>query len=108
MKAFVESTQAQDESQGHFFKARTLETYWGKSYIKCYHFCLQYKNYFKISGTTKINCILFAALFFHSFISFKRVQHKRRHKNAISIMWSEFKTFFQKNFGSFQAFINRI
>ena len=43
MKAFVESTQAQDREQAkprkQPFKARSPETYSGKSYMDCYHFC---------------------------------------------------------------------
>ena len=42
MKVFMETTQAQvlAEVQERPLKPRTPETYWGKSHIKYYHFCL--------------------------------------------------------------------
>ena len=50
----------------------------------------------------------FAASFLHGTISLKWAQHKRRHQSAILIIWSEFKTFFRKDLGNSQAFINNI
>ena len=41
MKVFMETTQARDQLEPRecSLKAKTLETYYGKSYINCYHFC---------------------------------------------------------------------
>ena len=43
MKVFLETTQAQTQilaqPQEQSLKARSLETYSGKSHIDCYHFC---------------------------------------------------------------------
>ena len=110
MKVFIEITQAWAlvEPQEYLLKAKTLETYWGKSHMKCYHFCQQCKDHFKISGVTGINRILFAASFLCGSISLKWTQHKRRYESAILITWSEFKAFFRKDLGSFQAFIDSI
>ena len=55
-----------------------------------------------------MNCIPFAASFFRGSISIRWAQHKRRHKNATPITWSNFKTFLQKDLGSLQAFIDSI
>ena len=75
MKAFVESTQARDREQAkpweQPFKARSSETYSGKSYINCYHFYQQCEDYFKTSGATGMNYTLFAVLFFRGTISLK-------------------------------------
>ena len=89
MKVFMETTQAQAqalaEPQEQPLKARTLETYWGKSHIECYHFCQQCEDHFKISGATRMNCTSFAASFFRSSISIRWAQHKCRHKSATPI-----------------------
>ena len=86
MKMFIKMTQVQAEPQKRPLKARTLKTNWGKSYMKCYHFCQQCEDYFEILGATGMNCTLFAALFFHSPISIKWAQHNRHHTRATSIM----------------------
>ena len=41
MKVFMETTQVQAlaERRERPLKARTPETYWGKSHMECYHFC---------------------------------------------------------------------
>ena len=41
MKVFMETTQAQAlaEPPECLLKAKTPETYWGKSHMECYHFC---------------------------------------------------------------------
>ena len=43
MKVFMETMQAQVQALAEpwerLLKARTPETYWGKSYMECYHFC---------------------------------------------------------------------
>ena len=67
-------------------KTKTLETYWGKFHMECYHFCQQCKDYFKISNTTRMNHTLFTASFFYGSISIKWAQYKYRYKNAILIM----------------------
>ena len=112
MKVFMETMQAQAqalaEPQKRPLKARSLKTYLGKSHMDCYHFCQQCENHFKISGATKMNRISFTASFFCGTISLRWAQHKRRHQSAIPITWSEFKTFFQKDLGNSQAFIDNI
>ena len=112
MKAFVESIQAQDRKQAEPqkwpLKARSLETYSKKFHMDCYHFCQQYEDHFKTSGTIGMNCTPFAVLFLRSTINLRWAQYKRRHQGATPITWSEFKTFLRKDFGNFQAFINNI
>ena len=112
MKVLMETTQArhqeQLEPQEHLLKAKTLETYFRKSHIDCYHFCQQCKNYFKISSITGINHIPFATTFFRDTISLRGAQHKHHYKSVTLIIQLEFKSFLQKNLGDFQIFIDSI
>ena len=110
IKVFMGTTQAQAlaESWERSLKTRTAETNWGKSYMECYHFCQQCDNHFETSGTTGMNRRPFAASFLRGSISLRWAQHKRRHKSATPITWSEFKVFLRKDLGSFQAFIDNI
>ena len=112
MKVFMETTQAEAQALAERreppLKARTSETYSGKSHMDCYHFCQQYEDYFEISGVTGINPTLFAATFLHGPISLRWAQHKWRHKRATPITWSKFKAFLRKDFGSSQTFIDSI
>ena len=55
-----------------------------------------------------MNYTLFIITFFHSTVNLRWAQHKRCHKSATLITLLEFKTFLQKDFGNFQAFINSI
>ena len=109
-RVFMEMTQAQAlaEPWKRLLKARTPEIYWSKSHMKCYHFCQQYENRFKTSGAIEMNRIPFAASFLCGFINLRWAQHKRRHKSATPITWSEFKAFLRKDLRSFQAFIDSI
>ena len=108
----MEITQAQaqvlTEAQECTFKARTPETYSGKSHMDCYHFCKQCKDYFETSDAAEINCIFFAAIFLRGPISLKWAQHKRCHKCATPITWLKFKAFLRKDLGSSQVFIDSI
>ena len=112
MKVFMETTQAQAqalaEPRERPLKARTPETYWGKSHMECYHFCQQCEDHFETSGATGMNCTPFAASFLRGSISLRWAQHKCRHKSATPITWLKFKAFLQKNLGSSQAFIDNI
>ena len=110
MKVFMETTQAQAqaEPQKQPLKARSPETYSGKSHMDCYHFCQQCEDHFETSGATGMNCIPFAASFLRGTISLRWAQHKRHHQSTTSITWSEFKTFLQKDLGNSQAFIDNI
>ena len=110
MKVFIETTQAQvlAKPQERLLKARTPETYWGKSPIECYHFCQQCEDHFETFGATGTNCTPFTASFLRGFINVRWAKHKRRHKSATPIIWSEFKAFLQKDSGSSQAFIDSI
>ena len=94
MKVFMKTTQtkaqALAEPREHPLKARTLETYSGKSHIDCYHFCQQCKDYFETSGTTGMNCTSFAATFLRGAINLRWAQHKQCYKCATPITWSEF------------------
>ena len=101
-------TQVQTKPWERPLKAKTPETYWDKSYMECYQFCQQCEDYFKTLAITKINCIPFATSFFCGTISIRWAQHKRHHKNTTPITWSDFKTFFQQDYGSSQAFIDSI
>ena len=55
-----------------------------------------------------MNCTSFTTTFLRGPISLRWIQLKRRYKCITPIIWSEFKAFLQKDFGSFQAFINSI
>ena len=87
MKVFMETTQAQAlaEPRERSLKARTPETYWGKSHMECYHFCQQCEDHFETSAATGPNHTPFAASFLHGSISLRWAQHKRRHKRATPI-----------------------
>ena len=86
MKVFMETTQAQaTEPRERPLKARTPETYSGKSHMDCYHFCQQCEDYFETSGATGMNRTPFAATFFRGAISLRWAQHKRRHESATPI-----------------------
>ena len=78
MKVFIEITQARDrrqlEPQERLLKARTLETYSGKSHMGCYNFCQQFNDHFETSDATRMNCIFFAATFLRSSISLRWAQ----------------------------------
>ena len=95
MKVFMETTQARDqlEPREHPLKAKTPETYSGKSHMDCYHFCQQCEDYFETSGATRMNRIPFAATFLCGAISLRWAQHKQRDERATFITWSEFKAF---------------
>ena len=110
MKVFMETTQIQAlaKSRKRSFKARTPETYWGKSHMECYHFCQQCEDHFETSGATGMNRTPFAASFLRGSISLRWAQHKRRHESATPITWPEFKAFLRKDLGSSQAFIDSI
>ena len=110
MKVFRETTQAREqlEPRERPLKARTSETYSGKSHINYYYFYQQCEDYFETSSATRMNRNLFAATFFRGVISPRWAQHKRRHKHATFITWSEFKAFLQKDLGNSQAFIDSI
>ena len=103
MKVFMETTQAQAlaEPRERPLKARSPETYSGKSHMDCYHFCQQCEDHFETSGATGMNRTPFAASFLRGTISLRWAQHKRRHQSATPIMWSEFKTFLRKDLGNF-------
>ena len=73
-----------------------------------YHFYQQYKDHFETSGVTGMNCTPFTASFLRSTISLRWAQYKRRYQSVTLITWSEFKTFFRKDLGNFQAFIDNI
>ena len=89
MKMFMETTQAQVQAlakpRERPLKARTSESYWGKSHMECYHFCQQWEDHFETSGAIRMNCTPFAALFLRGFISIRWAQHKCRHESATPI-----------------------
>ena len=65
IKVFMETVQAQAQAEPRErpLKARSPETYSGKSYMDCYHFCQQCEDHFETSGATGMNCTPFAASF---------------------------------------------
>ena len=75
MKVFMETTQAQAqalaEPRERPLKARTPETYSGKSHMNWYHFCQQCEDYFETSGAIGMNRILFVATFLRGAISLR-------------------------------------
>ena len=81
MKMFMETTQGRNqlELQERPLKARTPETYSGKSHMDCYYFYQQCEDYFETSETTGMNCTPFAATFLRDSISLRWAQEKRRH-----------------------------
>ena len=89
IKVFMEMIKAQPQvltkPQEWLLKIWTPKMYWDKSHIECYHFCQKCEDYFEISSAIKMNCIPFAASFFHGTISFKWAQHQHYHQNATLI-----------------------
>ena len=75
MKVFMKTTQTQvqalAEPRERPLKAKTPETYWGKSHMECYHFYQQCEDYFETLGTTGMNRTPFAALFLCGSISLR-------------------------------------
>ena len=108
IKMFMVTLQVQAEPWERPLKAKTPEIYWSKSHIECHHFCQQCEDYFKTSGTIRMNCTAFVALFFRSSMNIRCAQYKHRYKSATPITWSIFKAFFQKDLGSSQTFIDSI
>ena len=78
MKVFIEMTQARDqlEPRERPLKAKTPETYSGKSHIDYYHFCQQCEDYFETSGATGMNCTPFATTFLRDAINLRWAQYK--------------------------------
>lgn len=50
-------------------KAKLSDVYCGKSYIECYNFCQQCKNYFANAGAKGPNGILFTPFFLRNYIN---------------------------------------
>ena len=73
IKVIMEMIQAWDQLEPWKcpLKARTPETYSGKSHMDCYHFCQQCENYLKASVATRINYTPFATTFFRDDISLR-------------------------------------
>ena len=75
MKVFIEIMQAQAqalaEPRERPLKARTPETYFGKSHMNCYYFCQQCEDYFETSGVTGMNHTPFATTFLRGAISLR-------------------------------------
>ena len=84
------------------------DIYHGKSYIDCYNFCQQCKDYFATAKAMRLIRIFFAASFFRDQISFYWQQYKRKQDtdSAISVMWDKFKAFFCYSLGDSQAFMD--
>ena len=57
------SLQASKGGSGDNLKAKTSDVYHNRSYMECYNFCQQYKDYFAICGATRLNQIPFVAFF---------------------------------------------
>ena len=51
-------------------KAKSLDVYFGKSYMECYNFCQQYEDQFATAGVKGPNRILFATSFLRDRINF--------------------------------------
>ena len=75
MKVFIKTMQAQAqalaEPRERPLKAKTPETYWGKSHIECYHFYQQCEDHFETSGATGMNRTPFAASFLRGSINLR-------------------------------------
>ena len=71
MKTTQAQTQALVEPRERPLKARTPETYWGKSHMECYHFCQQCEDCFKTLGATGMNRTPFTASFLRGSISLR-------------------------------------
>ena len=88
-------------------KAKILDIYFRKSYMDCYHFCQQCKDYFKTTGATGSNRTSFMALFPHGKINFQWHQHWKQLR-GVFVPWEEFKAFFRKNLGDSRFFVDTI
>ena len=61
---------ASEKLRDKLLKARSLDAYCKKSYIDCYNFCQQNKDYYATNGATKANKIPFTMYFFQDRINF--------------------------------------
>ena len=61
-------------------KAWFLDLYYGNSYLDCYCFCQQCKDYFKTAGANGPNRVLFTTLFFRRAMVQQWHQQKHRSK----------------------------
>lgn len=78
MKTYMESVRnpssIHTELRERALKARFPDHYFGKSHMKCYHFCQQFKDYFDTARTTSSNRTSFVASFHYGSISFRWTQ----------------------------------
>ncbi len=89
-------------------KAKTLDVYHGKFYIKCYNCCQQCEDHFATCGAIKPNQIPFTVSSLRDQINFHWQQYKRKLKaeSSVPISWDEFKAFFQKALGDSRVFVD--
>lgn len=113
MRAYLKFNQRLSQplaERKRLVKAKVLDVYHSRSYMECYHFCQQCKDYFETVEAIGANQFLYAALFLYGNISVRQTQFKRCHqgKDVASITWPEFKAFLQKNLGKSKLFVNSI
>ena len=107
--AFVISQQYKNPCKRPL-KARFLDMYYGKTYLKYYNFFQQCRNYFAIASTKSQNKISFAVIFINNIALFcwKKYQRKVKDETDVSITWKEFKAFFCQSLGKSEAFVDTI
>ncbi len=100
--------QASKGGSGDKLKAKTPDVYYSRSHMECYNFCQQCEDHFATCGATGPNRIPFATSFLRERINFCWQQHKRKleAESSVPISWNEFKAFFRKALGDFQAFVD--
>ena len=91
-------------------KAWFPNIYWGKTYLECYNFFLQFKDHFATTNATGLNRVLFAATFLKNIILFcwQQHQHKIEDQTNVPISWGGFKTFFCQSLGKSEVFVDTI
>ena len=84
--------------------------YCGKTYLECYNFFQQCKDYFATAGIKDQNWIFFATTFLKNMAMFCWQQHQQKveDKIDISITWKEFKVFFYQSLGKSKEFVDII
>ena len=68
------------DGSGDNLKAKTLDIYHKRFYIKYYNFCQQYENHFATCGAIGPNQIPFVAFFLQDRVNFRWQQHTRKLK----------------------------
>lgn len=94
--------QALAEPGEELFKARTSKFYSRKSHIDYYQFYQKFEDHFKTLGATRMNRILFVALYLYDFLSFRWLSKSIAIKALLQLPSCIAKYFFEKTLEIFR------